>query len=132
MRKPNNIIWLIIIYLRSNAKKVSPTYINLSRNFIQDGTYLMFVSTFEWKKDSHIIIRWALNPIQECTRIKLNLMNYAYKTKASPLEHRCGLRITDLTLLTFLSVLAYPCQIGFATWNTNKIANNRNHSLIRG
>ena len=44
------IVWFILIYLRSIAKQVIPTYINHFRLLIPDGIHLMFLTKWERKE----------------------------------------------------------------------------------
>ena len=54
------LIWFKLIYLRSIAKQVIPTYINHSRPLIPDGIHLCFWTRFwEERKARPVLICWA-------------------------------------------------------------------------
>jgi len=72
------VCWFKLIYLRSIAKEVVPTYINHSRSLIPDEIQLIFLTRFERREAKPIPKCWALSKEASGTSFITSLVWHAW------------------------------------------------------
>ena len=92
----SRVCWFKLIYLRSIAKQVIPTYINHSRPLISDGIHLFFLNEVWQEKGARpVLICWAPNKEASGTIFITSLVWRGRGTNPRPLAHRANALTTE-------------------------------------